>query len=170
MAAGVGKRGTSKTCGGAAVALVLSLSLQGLVCAPQSLAATTELVISDRLTGLALYGFDPVAYFIDGEAREGLAAFELKHTGLVWRFRNEGNQAVFSARPGDYMPRFGGYDPLGVARGVAVSGYPSLFVIHGNKLVLFMSEESRMTFLANPNETMSAAEAAWPKVVQKLAP
>ena len=41
---------------------------------------------------------------------------------------------------------------------------------HDNKLVLFMSEESRMTFLANPNEAMSAAEAAWPKVAQKLAP
>jgi hypothetical protein len=170
MAAGTGKRGTRKTCGGAIIALALSVSLLGLVCAPQSRAATTELVISDPLTGLALYGFDPVAYFIDAEAREGLAGFELKHAGLVWRFRNEGNRAAFSARPGDYMPRFGGYDPLGVARGVAAAGFPSLFVIHDNKLVLFMSEESRATFLANPNETMSAAEAAWPKVAQKLAP
>jgi hypothetical protein len=99
-----------------------------------------------------------------------LAGFELKQAGLVWRFRNEGNRAAFRERPSDYMPRFGGYDPLGVARGVAAVSFPSLFVIHDNKLVLFMSEESRATFLANPNETMSAAEAAWPKVAQKLAP
>jgi hypothetical protein len=170
MAAGAGQCGTRKTCGGAVVVLALSVSLLGLVGAEQSRAATTELVISDRLTGLALYGFDPVAYFIDQEAREGLAGFELKHAGLVWRFRNEGNRAAFSERPGDYMPRFGGYDPLGVARGVATSGHPSLFVIHDNKLVLFMSEESRMTFLANPIETMGAAEAAWPKVARKLVP
>lgn len=55
-------------------------------------------------TGIALYGFDAVAYFVDGEARQGLAGFELKHAGLVWRFRDEGNRAAFAARPGDYMP------------------------------------------------------------------
>jgi YHS domain-containing protein len=170
MALGVEKRGTRKACDGAAFAFALWASLAGLVFAPQSRAATTELVISDPLTGIALYGFDPVAYFIDGEAREGLAGFELKYAGVVWRFRNEGNRAAFAERPGAYVPRFGGYDPLGVARGVPASGYPSLFIIHDNRLVLFTSEENRKTFLASPNEILDAAEAAWPKVVQKLVP
>jgi hypothetical protein len=173
MAVGVEKRGTRKACG-AVFALFLSASLSaflaGLVFAPQSRAATTELVISDPLTGIALYGFDPVAYFVDGEARQGSAGFELKHAGLVWRFRNEGNRAAFAERPGDYMPRFGGYDPLGIARGVPASGYPSLFVIHDSKLVLFASEENRKAFLASPNETLDAAVAVWPKVAQKLVP
>ena len=35
-----------------------------------------------------------------------------------------GNRAAFAANPDIYMPRFGGYDPLGVARGVAVAGNP----------------------------------------------
>lgn len=155
--------------GGAAFALVAWAFLAGVL-TPPSRAATTELVISDRLTGVALYGFDPVTYFVDGEAREGLPAFELSYAGLVWRFRNEGNRAAFAAHPSDYMPRFGGYDPLGVARGVPASGYPSLFAVHANRLVLFMSEENRKAFLASPNETLEAAEAAWPKVAQKLVP
>jgi hypothetical protein len=166
----VEKRAGCKAFGGAVFAFALWAFLAGLVFAPQSRAATTELVISDPLTGIALYGFDPVAYFIDGEARAGLAGFELNHAGLVWRFRNEGNRTAFAERPGDYMPRFGGYDPLGVARGVAASGYPSLFVIHDSKLVLFASEENRKAFLASPNETLDAAKAAWPKVAQKLVP
>jgi hypothetical protein len=134
MVEGVEKRGARKLCEAAVVALALSAVLAGAL-APPSRAATTELVISDRLTGVALYGFDPVAYFIDQKAREGSSAFELTHAGLVWRFRNEGNRAAFAERPGDYMPRFGGYDPLGVARGVAASGYPSLFVVHDNRLL-----------------------------------
>jgi hypothetical protein len=170
MALGVEKRGTGKACGGMVFTFALWAFLAGLVFALQSRAATTELVISDPLTGIALYGFDAVAYFVDGEAREGLAGFELKHAGLVWRFRNEGNRAAFAERPGDYMPRFGGYDPLGIARGVPASGFPSLFVVHDNKLVLFASEENRKTFLASPNEALDAAEAAWPKVAQKLVP
>jgi hypothetical protein len=170
METGVEKRRARKACGGAAFAVVLCAFLPGLFFVPQSQAATTELVISDSLTGIAIYGFDPVAYFVDNAAREGLAGFELKHAGLVWRFRNEGNRAAFAERPADYMPRFGGYDPLGIARGVPASGYPQLFVIHDNKLVLFASEENRKMFLASPNEVLDAAAAAWPKVVRKLAP
>src|SRR5262249_13416937 len=88
--------------------------------APASRAATTELVVSDQHTGVALYGFDPVAYFVDGRARQGSAKFEWRYAGVVWRFRNEGNRAAFIDRPADYLPRFGGYDPLAVARGVPV--------------------------------------------------
>ena len=33
--------------------------------------------------------------------------------GAIWRFRNEGNRAAFAADPEVYMPRFGGYDPVG---------------------------------------------------------
>jgi hypothetical protein len=170
MGTGVEKRGSSKARSRAAFALALWAFLAGLVFAPQGRAATTELVISDPLTGIALYGFDPVAYFVDGEARAGSAAFEFTHAGLVWRFRNEGNRAAFAEKPRDYMPCFGGYDPLGVARGVPAAGYPQLFVIHDNKLVLFANEESRKTFLASPSEALEAAETAWPKVVRKLVP
>ncbi len=166
MAVSVNGSGIRNKCGG--VALFLFALAAPLF--PPAFSATTELVISDRLTGVALHGFDPVAYFIDGEAREGLAGFELTHAGVVWRFRNEGNRAAFAERPGDYVPRFGGYDPLGIARGVPAPGYPSLFVIHDNRLLLFANEESRKLFLAGPHDLLRAAETAWPKVVHKLAP
>jgi YHS domain-containing protein len=149
------------------IAVVMTVAM---VWGPRSRAATTELVVSDQHTGLALYGFDPVAYFIDGRAREGTAKFEWRYAGVVWRFCNEGNRAAFIARPADYLPRFGGYDPLAVARGVPASGFPSLFAVEGNRLFLFMSEDSRRNFLTGPNEAVLAAEAAWPKLTRKLVP
>ncbi|HLL26863.1 MAG TPA: YHS domain-containing (seleno)protein [Xanthobacteraceae bacterium] len=161
--------GPRRVCRRLVVALAF-LSLPVALLTPQSRAATTELVISDPLTGIALYGFDPVAYFVDREARKGLPGFELKHAGLVWRFRNEGNRAAFAEHPGDYMPRFGGYDPLGVARGVPAAGYPSLFAIHDNQLLLFANEENRTAFLAGPDAMLDAAEATWPKVIRQLVP
>ena len=90
-------------------------------------AATTELIVVDRNSGLAISGFDPVAYFIDGVAMPGKGDFEASFAGAVWRFRNEGNRGAFIADPDTYMPRFGGYDPIGVARGVAVPGDPRLW-------------------------------------------
>jgi YHS domain-containing protein len=73
-------------------------------------AATTERIVTDRLTGFAIGGFDPVAYFTDGKPVPGRAEFELSSAGVVWRFANEGNRAAFAANPDVYAPQFGGYD------------------------------------------------------------
>src|ERR1700760_4979532 len=54
-------------------------------------AATTERVVVNRFSGLAIEGFDPVAYFADGVAEVGREQFEASEAGAVWRFRNEGN-------------------------------------------------------------------------------
>ena len=40
-------------------------------------AATTEWVVVNRYTGLAIDGFDPVAYFVDGAPKEGRPDLEL---------------------------------------------------------------------------------------------
>src|ERR1700716_4431334 len=81
-------------------------------------AQTTERVIVNRYTGLAIEGFDPVAYFVDARAVIGLPGFEASQAGAVWRFHNEGNRASFVAHPDIYGPQFGGYDPVDLARGV----------------------------------------------------
>lgn len=153
----------------ASLALVLA-GLGGIGPLGPGRAATTEAVISDPLSGLAIFGFDPVAFFVDKQPREGISAYELKYSGVVWRFRNEGNRQAFEAMPHQYMPRFGGYDPLAAARGAPVAGFPSLYTLYGDRLFLFASEENRKSFLASPDEVITAAEAAWPKLLRSLTP
>jgi hypothetical protein len=133
-------------------------------------AATTELVVADRHTGLAISGFDPVAYFIDGVALPGKLEFECEFAGAVWRFRNEGNRAAFIAEPQAYMPRFGGYDPTGVARGVAVPGNPRFWLISADHLYLFRSWEARDAFAGRAPEVAATAESKWPAVQLTLSP
>src|SRR5436305_5087010 len=106
-------------------------------------AATTERVVADRYSGLAIGGFDPVAYFTDAQPLAGRPSFEAFEAGAVWRFRNEGNRAFFKARPEIYAPQFGGYDPTHVARGVAYAGDPRLWLVTGRRLYLFGRPESR---------------------------
>src|SRR5438046_1482499 len=69
-----------------------------------TVAATTERVVTARHSGLALFGFDPVAYFTDAAAVPGLPELEVSHAGAVWRFHNVGNRAAFLAAPQIYMP------------------------------------------------------------------
>jgi hypothetical protein len=146
-------------CGGAAPA--------GLAIAAQ--AATTERVVVDRLTGLALGGFDPVAYFTDARPMAGQPGFEVADAGAVWRFRNEGNRAFFLAHPEIYGPQFGGYDPTDVARGIAVAGNPRFWLVAGQRLFLFDRTESRDAFAADPARFAKEARRRWPGLQETLA-
>jgi hypothetical protein len=132
-------------------------------------AATTERVVVNRFSGLAIEGFDPVAYFIDQQPAMGLPDFEASQAGAVWRFRNEGNRASFVAHPEVYGPQFGGYDPVDVARGVAFAGNPRFWLIADNRLYLFGLEEHRDEFAADPDRFVRPARAHWPKLQQTLA-
>jgi hypothetical protein len=55
-------------------------------------ASTTERVVVNRYSGLAIAGFDPVAYFTESMALQGLPDFEARESGAVWRFRSEGTR------------------------------------------------------------------------------
>jgi len=95
-----------------------------LILAPQAAdagVATTERVVIDWRTGLAISGFDPVAYFTDAKAAVGRADLEYTFAGATWRFHNVGNRAAFIAHPEVYMPRLGGYDPVRAARGLGAT-------------------------------------------------
>ena len=106
-------------------------------------ASTTERVVVNRFSGIAIEGFDPVAYFVQGRAVLGREDFEAADAGAVWRFRNEGNRASFVAHPEIYGPQFGGYDPVDLGRGVTYAGNPRFWVVSGERLYLFGREENR---------------------------
>jgi hypothetical protein len=131
-------------------------------------AAITEQVVTSPQTGLAIDGIDPVAYFTDSKPLEGRAEFEYRHLGAVWRFRNGGNRAAFAQSPEVYTPRYGGYDPVAIARGVAVAGNPLLWVVSGQRLYLFFNNEAQMQFIADRPKITAEADARWPAVAATL--
>ena len=133
-------------------------------------AAVTERVVLNRFSGLAIDGFDPVAYFTDGKPVEGSPDFELRYGGAIWRFANIGNRAAFAARPDVYMPQYGGYDPIGVARGLAVAGNPNAWLIASSRLFLFYNDDRRAKFVADPNRVIGPADRKWPEVQRTLTP
>jgi hypothetical protein len=147
--------------------LVLCLTL--LVAAPGR-ADVTERVVTDPHSGLAISGFDPVAYFTDGKPHVGSADFEYRAEEVIWRFRNEGNRAAFAANVHVYRPRFGGYDPIAIARGVGTAGHPEIWAISGNRLYLFYDEGARAKFLANPDVAIATADEKWAEVLRTLVP
>jgi hypothetical protein len=148
--------------------MLLGLVLCCGISAPRySLAAADRTVVNPH-SGLAISGFDPVAYFTDGTPRVGRPDMELSQGGAVWRFRNEGNRSAFAGHPEIYMPRFGGYDPVAIARGASVPGHPLVWSVVGQRLYLFYTDAARAAFIADPGRIIEAATRKWPEVARTI--
>jgi hypothetical protein len=146
--------------------LILFAGAAGL--APQRLSAEPAVIVNPA-TGLAISGFDPVAYFTDKKADLGRPDLELRSEGVVWRFRNPGNREAFQREPGAYSPRFGGYDPFELAHGRPVAGHPLFWAITGERLYLFYSAENRAAFVADPGSALAQAQSKWAQVERVIA-
>jgi hypothetical protein len=130
--------------------------------------ATADDIEVNPHSGLAISGFDPLAYFIDHRPRLGQPGLELTLDGTVWRFLNPGDRAAFAAHPEVYAPRFGGYDAVAVARGASVPGHPLFWAVVRERLYLFYDDATRAAFLADPGRIIVAAERNWPTVARGI--
>ncbi|MCZ8376561.1 MAG: YHS domain-containing (seleno)protein [Beijerinckiaceae bacterium] len=126
-------------------------------------------IIADPNSGAALFGFDPVAYFLEERAVPGRVQLQTIHAGRVWHFASPANQAAFEADPQPYVPAFGGHDPLGIAAGFAVAGNPQTFAVSDKRLFLFRDDNSRAIFLRDPAR-LDLAERNWPLVRRDMVP
>ena len=57
--------------------------------------------------GLALYGYDPVAYMTDGKPMQGDPAITTVHDGATYRLASAANHDAFMAEPANYLPAYG---------------------------------------------------------------
>ena len=154
----------------AAVAALFAYMGFAFVWPAQPSAAADERVVVDWHTGLAIDGYDPVAFFTDGKPLQGSPDLELRQGGVIWRFVNVGNRAAFAAAPKVYTPQYGGYDPIGVARGLAVAGNPNLWLIQGQRLFLFYDGARRQKFIGDPSRVIASADRKWPDVERTITP
>ncbi len=131
-------------------------------------AASTERVVTNHHTGLAIDGYDPVGYFIQSRPIAGKSGIETYQGGAIWRFSNERDRDIFLSAPDIYGPQFGGYDPIDLAHGRIVAGQPLIWLVYGQRLYLFSRIENRDAFRADPSRLADAAEK-WPALSDTLA-
>ena len=84
--------------------LLLTIFLVGL-----SSPAWAKKPINTNWLGLALKGYDTVAYFTEGRPVKGKKAFEYNWQDAKWRFSTAKHLEMFKADPEKYAPQYGGY-------------------------------------------------------------
>lgn len=71
--------------------------------------STTMPAVNAGPDGIAIKGFDPVAYFTMGEPVKGSDQFAYEWKGAKWLFSSREHLDLFSADPNKYAPQYGGY-------------------------------------------------------------
>jgi YHS domain-containing protein len=129
-------------------------------------ASAKTLVNVDR-SGVALKGYDPVAYFTENKAVKGDPQFQSKAAGGAYYFASAANKAAFDANPVKYEPQFGGFCAWAVSHGYTAPIDPNAFQIVNGRLLLQYSLKVRRDFSANPEENLAKADANWASIVEK---
>jgi YHS domain-containing protein len=114
--------------------------------------------------GLAIRGYDPVAYFRDGGPRQGKPEFSVRHGGATWRFASAEHKALFEADPERYLPAYGGFCAYGTSRGYLVKIEPEAWSIVDGKLYLNYDLGVRETWAGRTKTYIARAEGNWPRL------
>ena len=74
------------------------------------IAGSTQIgTINVDTDGIALKGYDTVAYFTMGLPVKGLKEFQYNWQGAKWLFSNHEHLTLFQENPEKYAPQYGGY-------------------------------------------------------------
>ena len=119
--------------------------------------------------GVAIDGYDPVAYFTDNRAIRGTEAFSYNWLGTPWHFASDQHRELFKSDPVKYAPQYGGYCAGEVAGSgsTTVNIDPEAFKIIDGKLYLTYDKSHTAEFAANAVD-MSKANANWSKLRVEL--
>ena len=117
-------------------ASLLGLMLAGSAHAAPAINTLKRGLISESPTGVAINGYDTVAYFADGRPEKGSESFATAWNGATWLFASKVHLDLFKASPEKYAPQFGGYCAYGVSQGHLVSIEPEQFTVLDGKLYL----------------------------------
>jgi YHS domain-containing protein len=112
--------------------------------------------------GLAVAGYDPVAYFTDGKPVEGSSDFTTEWKGTTWRFASAAHRDAFKADPDKYAPQYGGYCAWAVSQDKTAGIDPQAWKIVDGKLYLNYDQDVRAKWEKDVPGNIRKADANWP--------
>ena len=112
--------------------------------------------------GVAIRGYDPVAYFDQGKPVEGSPEHSLEWQGVTWHFASAGHRSAFEQNPEKYAPAYGGFCAYAVAKGQLASVDPTAWKIVDGTLYLNYSHSIQDKWEQDIPGHIETAEMNWP--------
>jgi YHS domain-containing protein len=151
------------------------LAALGLLVASTSISSVPAFAVVPNSTsaintdeqGIALHGYDPVAYFTVGAPTKGNASFTAKYEGASYFFASAENLKKFKANPAAFAPQFGGFCAMGVALEKKLDGDPAVWKIVDGKLYLNVNADVSVAWQRDIPGNLEKANDYWPEIKGK---
>lgn len=117
--------------------------------------------------GVAIKGYDPVAYFTDSKPVKGGKDFEYVWMGAKWRFSTAGHRDLFIKNPDKYAPKYGGYCAYAVSRGTTADIDPAAWSIVDGRLYLNLNKKVQDKWSEDIPGYIKKADRKWPKILKE---
>lgn len=117
-------------------------------------------------SNVAVSGYDPVAYFTEGEPVKGSKEFTHEYDGAVWRFSSQQNLDAFAEDPEAFAPQYGGYCAWAAAQGYTAKGNPKYWTIVDGKLYLNYSAKVQKDWEQDIPGFIAKADENWPDILE----
>jgi hypothetical protein len=114
--------------------------------------------------GIAINGYDPVAYFTDSMPVLGNEEFTFTWKDADWRFASRQHLDLFRSDPEKYSPQFGGYCAYGMFEGHKATTEPGTWTIVDGKLYLNYNMNVRDLWRGDIPGHIRIANENWPEV------
>jgi YHS domain-containing protein len=135
--------------------------LLGAVLAPV-FAGSPAAPVNQNGNGIAIKGYDAVAYFTDSKPVKGSPEFSYKWMGATWNFASAAHRDEFAKAPAKYAPQYGGYCAYGVSQNHTAAIDPEAWTILDGKLYLNYSQGVKKTWSQAIPKYLEQADKNWP--------
>jgi YHS domain-containing protein len=112
--------------------------------------------------GVALRGYDAVAYVKENQAVKGSARYRAEHQGSVFLFSSPAHRDAFAADPTRYAPQYGGFCAYGMSKGYKAATDPAAFTVIDGKLYLNYNRDVQRQWSADVPGFVALADKQWP--------
>jgi YHS domain-containing protein len=114
--------------------------------------------------GVAIKGYDPVAYFTQEKAVKGDASITSEYNGATYYFASNDHKATFDNNPAQYVPAYGGHCAFGASQGYLVDIEPDKFKVVDGKLYLNFNTRAQKLWLQDTPGHIKRANTNWPNL------
>ncbi len=121
-----------------------------------------------QIEGVAIEGYDPVAFFTLGEPTKGTEEISYEWAGAEWRFASEKHKTIFTENPDKYAPQFGGYCAWGMREGYKAETQPKkAWTVFNDKLYLNYNKGTSNGWREDKEVNIKIAEENWSQITHK---
>lgn len=126
--------------------------------------AMADPAVSVNRGGVALSGYDPVAYFTVKAPVKGVEKYSAKYDNATYWFASDESRTVFAADPAKYAPQYGGYCAFAASLGKKAPTDPTQWTVVDDKLYLNYDARVQTQWKADVPGFIKKADSKWSSI------